>query len=290
MTQLTILKQRKQAQYFTEPLDTEIGLEMILVMGGSFNMGSPKDELDQLESETPQPLVTVPTFFMGRYPITQAQWKSVVDWRTKFNVNLEPNPSHFNSNPNHPVETVSWIEAEEFCNRLAQKTGRSYRLPTEAEWEYACRAGTTTPFHFGETISTDLANYRGTDLEIDRKTYSGSYGRGPKGTYIETTTPVGSVGYPNAFGLWDMHGNAWEWCQDNWHSNYKGAPIDGSAWLTGNENDTHVVRGGSWYDNPWACRSAARNYGTPDYRSSIVGFRLVCDLDTRPSRETPSMF
>jgi formylglycine-generating enzyme required for sulfatase activity len=278
MTQLTILKQRKQAQYFTEPLDAEIGLEMILVMGGSFKMGSPKEELEQSEDETPQHLVTVPTFFMGRYPITQSQWKSVVNWKTKIKVDLEPNPSYFNSNPNHPVETVSWIEAEEFCNRLAQKTERSYRLPTEAEWEYACRAGTTTPFHFGETISTDLANYRGTDLEIDGKTYSGSYGRGTKGKYRATTTPVGSVGYPNAFGLWDMHGNVWEWCQDNGHSNYEGAPIDGSAWLTGNENDTHVVRGGSWDLDPWACRSAARSNGTPGNRYHGFGFRLVCDL------------
>jgi formylglycine-generating enzyme required for sulfatase activity len=278
MTQLTILKQRKQAQYFTEPLDAEIGLEMILVMGGKFKMGSPEDELDRSEDETPQHLVTVPTFFMGRYPITQTQWKSVVDWKTKINVDLKPNPSHFNRNPNHPVESVSWIEAEEFCNRLAQKTGRSYRLPTEAEWEYACRAGTTTPFHFGETISTDLANYRGTDWEIDKQTYSGSYGRGPKGNYRETTTPVGSVGYPNAFCLWDMHGNVWEWCQDNWHGTYEGAPIDGSAWLTEKENDFHVLRGGSWFSDPRACRSAFRFNEFPDNRYYRFGFRLVCDL------------
>jgi formylglycine-generating enzyme required for sulfatase activity len=123
---------------------------------------------------------------------------------------------------------------------LSKATGREYRLPSEAEWEYACRAGTTTPFHFGETITTDLANYNG----------NYTYGSGSKGQYRKQTTDVGS--FPaNAFGLHDMHGNVWEWCQDTWHENYNGAPTDGSAWVDENANQNRMIlRGGSWYNNP----------------------------------------
>ncbi|MGC8715225.1 MAG: formylglycine-generating enzyme family protein, partial [Leptodesmis sp.] len=166
---------------------------------------------------------------------------------------LDPDLSSFKGE-NRPVEKVCWYGAIEFCDRLSQYTGRPYRLPSEAEWEYACRAGTTTPFHFGETITTDLANYCGED----RKEYgwSGSYGRGPKGIYRQETTTVGSFGVANAFGLFDMHGNVWEWCLDHWHENYKGAPTDGSAWVKGGNSDLRLLRGGSWDDN--------------------IGFRVVC--------------
>jgi formylglycine-generating enzyme required for sulfatase activity len=164
----------------------------------------------------------------------------------------------------------SWDEATKICAVLSTLTGRTYRLPSETEWEYACRAGTTTPFHFGETITTDLANYDGTDDKENR--WSGSYGKGPKGIYRRQTTPVG-IFPPNAFGLYDMYGNVWEWCQDTWHNNYNGAPNDGSAWIDGNDN--HLMRGGSWLDFPKNCRSAYRNRS----RSMInyVGFRVVCE-------------
>jgi serine/threonine protein kinase len=119
------------------------------------------------------------------------------------------------------------------CEKLSQKTGKTYRLPSEAEWEYACRAGTTTPFYFGETITTDLVNYNG----------NSTYASAPKGQYRQQTTPVGSFP-PNAFGLYDMHGNVWEWCQDHWHDNYNGAPTDGSAWTDDNDNRSRLLRGG----------------------------------------------
>ncbi|WP_208346046.1 formylglycine-generating enzyme family protein, partial [Aetokthonos hydrillicola] len=144
------------------------------------------------------------------------------------------------------------------------KTGKPYRLPSEAEWEYACRAGTTTPFHFGETITSDLANYNGELI----------YVAGSEGTYRRKTTEVGSFGVANTFGLYDMHGNVWEWCADNWHANYKGAPTDGSVWLNDNNSQLRLLRGGAWNNNPAYCRSACR--GWYDFGDDDVGFRVVC--------------
>jgi formylglycine-generating enzyme required for sulfatase activity len=154
----------------------------------------------------------------------------------------------------------------EFCARISVHTGRQYRLPTEAEWEYACRAGTTTPFHFGETISSELANYQGSTIYAD----------GPMGEDATETTPVDHFGIANAFGLSDMHGNVFEWCQDHWHSNYEGAPTDGSAWLADDDEGSRVYRGGSWCFNPWYCRSASRLNFEPGFDSDILGFRVVC--------------
>lgn len=267
MSNLTLQKQQKTVQYFTESLDSKTGLDMMLIPGGSFSMGSSLEEPDRLEREGPQHTVTVPTFFMGRYSVTQAQW-SIVAGSKKVKIKLKASPSYFKGKRDHPVESVTWHEAEEFCLRLSDKTGRTYRLPSEAEWEYACRAGTTTPFHFGETLSTDLANYNG---------ISAPYGRGPIGIYRGTTTSVGSLGGPNAFGLYDMHGNVREWCLDHWHSSYEGAPTDGSAWHSENDSYSRVRRGGSWSSDPGGCRSASRLSLTPDYRSDIIGFRVVCD-------------
>jgi formylglycine-generating enzyme required for sulfatase activity len=278
MPALRIKTQSAQVDYFTELLTPRIALDMVLIPGGTFLMGSPEGEDDGLGRESPQHLVTVPTFFIGRYPITQAQWKAVANWKNKVNINIKPSPAYFKDKPEHPIEQVSWNEAQEFCHRLSKKTGRTYRLPTEAEWEYACRADTTTPFHCGETITTELSNYRGTDWEIDQETtLSGSYGRGAQGVFRETTTPVGSIGYPNAFGLSDMHGNIWEWCQDHWHDNYEGAPSDGSPWLSNDENDSRTLRGGSWDFDPWLCRSTCRLDDTSDNRYYAVGFRVVCE-------------
>ena len=188
---------------------------------------------------------------------------------------LKPDPANFKGD-NRPVEQVSWHDAMEFCARLQKHTGKPYRLPSEAEWGYACRAGTTTPFHFGTSITTNLANYRGTDFEYEGKTFSGAYGDGPYGEFREETTDVGSFAIANAFGLYDMHGNVWEWCLDQWHKTYEEAPIDGSAWISSGESEFRVLRGGSWGDYPGLCRSAIRDDSSPDDRGSYDGFRVVC--------------
>ncbi|MFM7219962.1 MAG: SUMF1/EgtB/PvdO family nonheme iron enzyme, partial [Nodosilinea sp.] len=256
---------RGQSEYRVENLARGVTLEMVAIPGGQFQMGSPETEAERDGSEGPQHLVTVPGFWMSKYPVTQVQWKAVAAW-PKVKQDLNSEPSRFKGN-NSPVEQVSWHDAVEFCARLSQKTGQEYRLPTEAEWEYACRAGTTTPFYFGETITSDLVNFCS----------SYTYGSAPTGRYREQTTNAGS--FPaNAFGLYDMHGNVWEWCLDQWHSNYEGAPIDGSAWLdaNANENARRVLRGGSWGSLPKNCRSAVRDDNNADGRSYYYGFRVVC--------------
>ena len=250
-----IQRQPRIARYFTEDLGNGVKLEMAAIPGGTFMMGSPENEAKRRDSENPQHQVTVPGFFMGKYPVTQAQYQAI----------MGNNPSLFKGS-NRPVECVSWDNAVAFCEKLSQITGKTYRLPSEAEWEYACRAGTTTPFHFGETITTDLANYNG----------NYTYGQEPKGVYRRETTEVGSFGVANNFGLYDMHGNVWEWCQDNWHSNYEGAPIDGSAWLGIEKNtNTRLLRGGSWHYLPGNCRSAYRGNDLLGNNNDI-GFRVVC--------------
>jgi formylglycine-generating enzyme required for sulfatase activity len=252
---------------------------MVLIKGGTFLMGTPDEEIERLVKkfekeyfryEAPQHQVTVPNFFMGRYQITQSQWK-VVAALPQVEKELKPEPSDFKGD-DLPVEQVSWYDAVEFCARLSNHTGRRYSLPTEAQWEYACRAGTTTPFHFGETISGDLANYNASE----------TYANEAKGEHRQKTTPVGQFP-PNAFGLYDMHGNVWEWCLDDYHKSYEGAPTDGSAWFD-EENDNlsqkqggAVLRGGSWYGFPDSCRSASRyNDLSRDLSYDGIGFRVVC--------------
>jgi formylglycine-generating enzyme required for sulfatase activity len=249
---------------------------MVLIPGNSFQMGASEQEEGFYEEETPQHLVTVPSFCMGRYPVTQAQWAAVATL-PQIKRPLDPQPSKFSGDNLLPVEQVSWLDAEEFCLRLSEHVQQEYRLPTEAEWEYACRAGTTTPFHFGKTISSDVANYRAQDWEYEGKTYSGKYGYGKLGEFREKTTPVGYFKVANRFGLSDMHGNVWEWCQDHCHSDYKGAPKDGSAWIDSNaeEDKNRVLRGGSWNFSPRNCRSAVRNGNHPGFRNGNVGFRVV---------------
>ena len=238
-------------------------------------MGSPPEELGRYDDEGPQHEVSVPPFLMGRYPVTQAQWRAIAlrnDLQIK--IQLDPDPSEFKGS-DRPVEQVSWHDAVEFCARLSQLSDRPYRLPTEAEWEYACRSGTTTPFHFGESITTDLANYCGKANEE----YPGHYGKGPEGEYRETTTPV-SYFHPlaNAWGLCDMHGNVLEWCQDHWHDDYMKAPTDGSAWLEDKQQDERrILRGGSWINFPRLCRSACRYNSYSDLRLNSFGFRVVCE-------------
>jgi formylglycine-generating enzyme required for sulfatase activity len=235
-----------------------------MIPAGTFTMGSPEDELERFDSEGPQHEVSVPTFLMGRYPVTQAQWRVVAEL-PQVNRELEPDPSN-SKGDNRPVEQVSWYDAVEFCDRLAQHTQRPYRLPTEAEWEYACRAGTKTPFYFGKTLTTEVANYDG----------NYTYADGPKGEYRKETTPVDHFGIANAFGLSDMHGNIWEWCEDHWHGNYEGAPTDGSAWMTDNNEARRINRGGSWNSFPRNCRSAGRDDFAPDGINYSLGVRVVC--------------
>ncbi|MBR8836694.1 MAG: formylglycine-generating enzyme family protein [Stigonema ocellatum SAG 48.90 = DSM 106950] len=269
-----IKKETKQAQYFTENLANGINLEMVAIPGGTFLMGSPEGE--GYKSEKPQHEVTVQPFFIGKYPVTQEQWRAVAAL-PRVDRDLKPDPSRFKGD-NRPVEKISWYDAVEFCARISQATGNDYRLPSEAEWEYACRAGTTTPFYFGETITTELANYRGTDRKIDETLYKGSYGEGPLGVYREETTPIG-IFPPNSFGLYDMHGNVWEWCFDHWHENYEDAPIDGSSLIIEigeNDNQYRLLRGGSWHYDPEYCRSANRSRDAPDYVNDNIGFRVVC--------------
>jgi formylglycine-generating enzyme required for sulfatase activity len=283
MAQLSIAKHSQKIHYFEEPLHPSNlilkPIKMVLIQGGTFDMGSPDKEIDRSTSESPQHSVTVPSFFMSEFLVAQAHWWAIADTMPQVNIPLQKSPSELTLKGEdqiiHPVTDVNWFEAVEFCKRLSQRSGRRYRLPTEAEWEYACRAGSTTPFHCGETITTDLANYRGTDHQ--ELNWSGAYGRGTNGIYREQTTPVDTFP-PNAFGLYDMHGNVWEWCLDHWHSNYQGAPTDGSAWLSDDKNASRLLRGGSWVNGPRYCRSATRNRNTPDYRYSDFGFRVVCEI------------
>lgn len=245
-------RQRRQAQFFSENLGSGATLDMVAIPGGRFVMGSPHTEVGRSDDEGPQRTVNISPFFMGKYPVTQEQYQAV----------MGNNPSNFKG-AKRPVENVNWNEAVEFCRKLSQKTGKTYRLPSEAEWEYACRAGTTTPFYFGDTIKPDLVNYDGNN----------PYGAAPKGLYRKQTTDVGSFP-PNPFGLYDMHGNVWELCSDRWHDNYNGAPTDGSSWETGTNNN-RVLRGGSWGSNAVNCRCANRSYNSAVIRWMDRGFRVA---------------
>ncbi|MFN5952826.1 MAG: SUMF1/EgtB/PvdO family nonheme iron enzyme [Dolichospermum sp.] len=224
-----IQRQQRIAKYFIEDLGNGMTLEMAEIPGGTFMMGSPENEAGKKDWESPQHQVSISSFFMGKYPVTQAQYQAI----------MGTNPSHFKGE-NRPVESVGWHDAVAFCQELSQRAGKNYRLPSEAEWEYACRAGTTTPFYFGESITPELVNYDGDN----------PYASASKGQYRRQTTDVG-IFPPNAFGLYDMHGNVWEWCQDH-------------------------LRGGSWNNNPANCRSAYRYYLYLVDDSINVGFRVVC--------------
>lgn len=269
---LVVKRTPSQNLCFDELLGNNLPLRMMQIPSGQFTMGSSITEPDRFDDEGPQHPVSIQSFFMGKYPVTQAQWR-YVSALPSVRRSLQAAPSRFYGDKN-PVEQVSWYDAKEFCVRLSMHTGRQYYLPSEAQWEYACRAKTTTPFHFGETIATDLANYRGTDDSAYEQ--SGAYGDGPKGKYREKTMPVGSFVMTNAFGLCDMHGNVWEWCADHWHDTYEDAPADGRAWLTDREDANYVVRGGSWLDFPRNCRSASRDNFNPDAGYNSFGFRVCC--------------
>jgi formylglycine-generating enzyme required for sulfatase activity/serine/threonine protein kinase len=255
-----------QVQVYDEGLGDGVSLRMVEIPGGSYERGQTEAERQELirqvgqgnydngyADELPRRSVTVPRFFMGMFQVTQAQYAAI----------MGENPSRFSGN-DRPVEQVSWNDAKTFCDRLSDRSGRRYALPSEAEWEYACRAGTTTPFHFGPTLSDRIANYRATS----------TYGSGRAGTDREETTDVGS--FPaNDFGLYDMHGNVWEWCADHYRESYEGVPTDGSPFLTNNNSALCVLRGGSWGATPRNCRSANRNRFGSDFRFGNIGFRVV---------------
>ena len=255
--------QESEPYRYIEPLNKSSGIEMVKIPAGKFIMGSPEDEIGHSERESPQHEVNLNSFFMGRYPVTQAQWR-IVAQMPQIEHSLEPNPSRFNGKL-RPVTRVSWYDALEFCQRLSHHTGKNYRLPSEAEWEYACRAGTSSPFHFGQMITTEVANYDGS-----------AYVDGPSGKSRGKTTSVNELNHANAWGLSDMHGNVYEWCEDHWHRNYSNAPTNGSTWVTGGDSRRRVIRGGSWIIDPRFCRSAYRDFINPDFRSDDIGFRLIC--------------
>jgi formylglycine-generating enzyme required for sulfatase activity len=258
-------KRAVEVEGYREELAQGVALTMIKIPAGTFLMGSPEDELRRSADEGPQHEVTLGAFFFAQTSITQAQWRAVALW-DKVERDLKPDPSKFKG-ANRPVEQVSWHDATEFCRRLSQRTGKSYGLPSEAQWEYACRAGTSTPFHFGATLTPELANYDG----------NYTYGDGPKGTYRKQTTDVAS--FPaNAWGLHDLHGNVWEWCADHWHASYEFAPGDDQPWLipAAGADEPRLLRGGSWYFNPRYCRSAYRDCNHPDGVNGLIGFRVCC--------------
>jgi formylglycine-generating enzyme required for sulfatase activity len=237
-------------QILTETLPGGIKLELVKIPAGNFTMGS-----NEYNDEKPPHKVTLKEFYLGKYPVTQEQYQAVMGNNpSEFKGNL------FKSNPKNPVEKVSWNDAQEFCKKINQKTGKKYRLPSEAEWEYACRAGTQTRYYFGDD-EKQLGEYAWYGQNSGSKTH-----------------PVGQK-KPNNWGLFDMSGNVWEWCEDGWHENYQNAPKDETAW-----NDNHsktkyrVLRGGSWFYTPRDCRSAFRNIG--DSRIIAIGFRVVSPQDS----------
>ncbi len=233
-------------------------MEFVKIPAGSFVMGSPEDEAEREDAEGPQHKVTIPRpFFMGKFEVTQAQYQTISGF----------NQAMFKGDDNCPEECVSWTDCVNFCDVLSQRTGRKVRLPSEAEWEYADRAGTTTVFWVGNDLSSKQANFNG----------RGPFGKAEKGPHRDKTTPVGSFA-PNAFGLYDTIGNVSEWCQDVFHDSYVGAPTDGSAWETNGNPEIRVYRGGAYDSDGASCRSAMR-FATErrNNRNSRIGFRVVVE-------------
>ena len=244
-------RQPGSAQCLTVRLNEQIDLDLVLIPSGTFIMGDTRHHPD----EQPLHQVTVPSFYLGKYPITQAQYRSVMGENASVRSGLD-----------YPIEQIGWDDAIEFCAKLSQLTSSTYTLPSESQWEYACRAGTNTAFYFGDTITPELVNYNG-DYP-----YNGAL----PGENRERATPVGMFP-PNAFGLYDMHGNVWEWCLDRYQVSYQGAPTDGSTWvdLNSTPNDKRVLRGGAWDYVARGCRSAVRCSLAPGIRIGGCGLRVV---------------
>ncbi|MBK6796333.1 MAG: formylglycine-generating enzyme family protein [Acidobacteria bacterium] len=242
----TVIKNpsQKPPENYIETLPGGVKLEMVAIPGGEFMMGS-----NTFEDLQPIHKVTLKPFYMGKYQVTQKQWEAV----------MGNNPSS-SKGDDLPVETVSWDDAKEFCKKLSEKTGREYRLPSESEWEYAARAGSKGEYCFGDDKSL-LPEYAWFDANSGGQTH-----------------PVGQK-KPNAWGLYDVHGNVWEWCEDLWHDNYKGAPDDGSAWVM--DGNYRILRGGSWSGDHDVARAVFRDGIGPDGRGGYLGFRVVSSV--RPS-------
>lgn len=282
-------RRKERARFYVESVGGGINLEMVEIQAGAFVMGNSPTELEQIESnylrslnkesrpelhahllsETPQLTIKVAGFYLSKYEVTQAQWRAVAAL-PKINRELMSDPSGFKGG-NRPVEQISWEDAVEFCARLSAATGRRYRLPTEAEWEYACRAGTRWQFSLGETVDPNWVNYNG----------KLPYAAAPKDTFRQQTVPVGSLGVANAFGLYDMHGNVWEWCLDSWRESYSEAPPDGNQ-----SQDTvtslRALRGGAWDSSAGECRSSERKQAQPLIRLNNIGFRVLAEAEAPP--------
>jgi formylglycine-generating enzyme required for sulfatase activity len=257
--------------------------ELVLIPTGRFQMGSPEHERRKsmeagsqkswLDRETPQHWVGIEQpIALGRYPVTVGQWRQFAQatgWQPQGECN--PAAPGFAQTDDHPVVGVSWNDAQQYLGWLSAMTGQVYRLPSEAEWEYACRAGTRTAFSFGDTISPALANY---DANY-------SYNGSPLGAPRPGTSRVGEFA-PNPWGLYDMHGNVWEWTQDVVHDNYEGAPNTGQAWETAGDaagdSTRRILRGGAWQYNPRYLRSAVRNGSAATLSNAIIGFRVARNL------------
>ena len=234
-----------QLRNFTNSL----GMKFAWIPPGTFTMGSPKEEKHRQGHEDQHRVTLTRGFYMGVYPVTQEEWQTV----------MGHNPSYFKGERRLPVDNVSWVDCAKFIIKLRAKENRAYRLPTEAEWEYACRAGTTTPYYFGESISTDQVNF-GNNFNLG------------SGANRRKTTPVGS--FPaNAWGLHDMHGNVWQWCQDL-YGEYPHDDVVDPQGFTLAKGRIHMLRGGSWYNLPGYCRSACRNKDTHNRHNNEYGLRL----------------
>ena len=265
-----VAKPEHKVRVFQEDLGNGVAFEVVEIPAGNFLMGQTNAEKQELIgqlgndlhkkyyiSELPQHRVNLKAFYMGQKEVTQAVYREI----------MGDNPAKFQGD-DLPIDNISWRQAQEFCEKLSQRTGRNYTLPSESQWEYACRGGTSSSFYTGDNINTDLANYDG----------SSSYGDGKKGLNRQKTTKVASFVH-NPFGLYDMTGNVWEWCLDTWHDDYKDAPTDGSAWRSNIDSEDRVLRGGSWNFNPWDIRSALRYKWAVDSSKDDAGLRVVLAID-----------
>ncbi len=257
-----IRRLRFEIDYFEENLGSGISLKMVRVPGGKFTMGAADGEKEANENEYPQQTLILPEFWMGQYVITQAQWRAAMGPKV-INAKQTAYISNRVKKPLQPIENIFWTDAVDFCQKLSRQTRRDYRLPSNAQWEYACRAGAITPFHFGDTLTPTLANYNG----------NYTYDQGPKGIYREQTTEVGCFP-PNAFGLYDMHGNVWEWCLDGWQSFEAGGSSEQAVQRLSGQKKS--LRGGSWFYLPTNCRSAYHLTYPFHNRTDDIGFRVVC--------------
>ena len=233
--------------------------ERKIALDNAVKYGVTREDIERwLDWSTPQHQATLKGFWIGKYTITNAQWYAVMGTKPsgKYDVMFQ--------GKNQPVVGVSWDDAKEFCKKASERIGKAVRLPSETEWEYACCTGAATAFHFGENITTNLVNYHGDYPYIDA----------PKGDNRQKTLNVNNFS-PNAWGLYQMHGNVWEWCEDVWHNNYAGIPKDGSPWLKDGEQNKHIVRGGSWNYGAYYCCSAVRLRFIIDSKFNDLGFRVV---------------